>query len=377
MKCMLKIGSIAEFVVKKQFKYIRPLGSGGTGDTHLFEDETTEMLFAFKKYVSKDSRFIDEYYRRFVDEIKILFRLSHSNIVRVYNYYLYPDKKLGYLQMEYIDGVSIDEYNPNGWGKDWNSILTDVVSAFEYLELNKVLHRDIRPANILINNNGNVKIIDFGFGKQLENVGQNCGSVFLNWPVSELPEEVQFNQEYNHKTEIYFVGKLFQKLVKNNLTNFKFNHIIEKMIKLDPTDRYESFSDVSKAISAGVLGEISFEEHDKDIYINFANVVLQHISYYSSKYTPINDVKTTLESLAELIRDSCLERYIQDNSRLINCFISNGYNYRTLRDIDVICVKDFYQFLVSLDSVKQKIVLDNIYTRLSQIKVRDEEEIPF
>lgn len=62
------------------------------------------MLFAFKKYVPKDFNYIDELYKRFVDEIKILFTISHPNIVRVYNYYLYPEIKHGYLQMEYIEG---------------------------------------------------------------------------------------------------------------------------------------------------------------------------------------------------------------------------------------------------------------------------------
>lgn len=66
---MLKSGEIIEFDRKKQFRYIRPLGEGGTGDTHMFEDETTDMLFAFKKYVPKNLDYINEYYLRFVDEI--------------------------------------------------------------------------------------------------------------------------------------------------------------------------------------------------------------------------------------------------------------------------------------------------------------------
>ncbi len=86
---------IITFDVKKNFKYVKPLGDGGTGETYLFKDETTDMLFAIKKYITKDSRFIDEYYKRFVDEIKILFNISHPNIVRVYNYYLYPVSKTG------------------------------------------------------------------------------------------------------------------------------------------------------------------------------------------------------------------------------------------------------------------------------------------
>ncbi|HDR7718081.1 MULTISPECIES: serine/threonine protein kinase [Bacillus cereus group] len=161
---MVKPGTVVEFNRIKQFRHIKSLGQGGTGDTHLFKDETTEMLFAFKKYAPKDSDYIDENYERFVDEIKILFTISHPNVVRVYNYYLYPENKLGYLQMEYIDGVSIADFEPF-LGKDWQGIFAETISAFEYLESKNILHRDIRPANILIDRHGNVKVIDFGFGK--------------------------------------------------------------------------------------------------------------------------------------------------------------------------------------------------------------------
>ena len=76
-------GDVITFNSKKAFTYIKPLGSGGTGDTHLFLDETTRIQFAIKKYVPKDSQFTDEDYRRFVDEIIILFNISHPNIVRI------------------------------------------------------------------------------------------------------------------------------------------------------------------------------------------------------------------------------------------------------------------------------------------------------
>ena len=97
----MNTGDVITFDAKKNFTFVKTLGTGGTGDTHLFKDETTDILFAFKKYVPKDANYVDELYSRFVDEIKILFNISHPNIVRIYNYYLYPQAKTGYLQMEY------------------------------------------------------------------------------------------------------------------------------------------------------------------------------------------------------------------------------------------------------------------------------------
>lgn len=377
----MKSGDVITFDVAKNFTYIDHLGDGGTGDTHLFKDETTDTLFAIKKYVPKDARYIEDHYKRFVEEIKILFNISHPNIVRIYNYYLYPAAKTGYLQMEYIEGTSIDKFEPYPWdNKGWEEVFSEVISAFEYLEQNHILHRDIRPANILIDKNGNVKIIDFGFGKQLNGANRDENSVLLNWPATEMPNEVQLNQEYDEQTEIYFVGTLFKHLLEENIDEFRYQHILDKMIKINPTQRYNSFTEIASDISSGILGEINFTEDQKEIYQSFANVLEHHINHYLDKYAPVNSVPETLSKMAELIRNSSLERYVQDNRQLISCFIVNGYNYNARRDIEVETVVDFYELVTGLLPVKQKILFDNIYTRLATIKVKIEpadDELPF
>lgn len=375
---MVNNGDIITFNVKKNFTYMRPLGKGGTGDTYLFRDETTDMMFAIKKYAPKDNRYIDEYYSRFVDEIKILFNLSHPNVVRIYNYYLYPDLKTGYLQMEYVDGKTIDEFEPDPWDKDWNDIFREVVSAFEYLEKHNILHRDIRPTNIMIDSNTDVKIIDFGFGKQLDNTNKEKNSILLNWPATEMPDEVELNHEYDKRTEIYFVGTMFRHLLKEYMDDFMFHHILEKMTKRDPSQRYNSFMEIAKDISSGVIGEIDFTNAEKEIYRNFANELTRHISYYLEKYSPISSVEQTLLKLAELIRQSSLEEYIQNNGNLIGCFIDGKFVYNSKQDIKVQIIIDFYSFVNRLSVAKQKILFDNIYTRLSAIEIHiEDEDLPF
>lgn len=371
-------GDIIKFDVQKNFTYIMPLGTGGTGDTHLFKDETTDMLFAIKKYVPKDKRFIDDQYKRFVDEIKILFNISHPNVVRIYNYYLYPAAKTGFLQMEYVNGKTIDKFKPETFGKNWNDIFREVISAFEYLEKNHILHRDIRPANILINNNNCVKIIDFGFGKQLNGANKTENSILLNWPATEMPNEVELNQEYNEQTEIYFVGTLFKHLLKDTDGDFKFLHITEKMTKINPIQRYVSFSEVMRDISFGILGQIDFTDEEKEVYQTFAEDLSSHITCYLNKYTPVNNIQTTLSNLADLIRNSSLERCVQNNSQLIGCFITGGYRYIPTQNIEVQDVINFYSLVTSLSPSKQKILFDNIYNRLATIEVHiEDDELPF
>lgn len=374
----METGEIVEFNRSKQFKYIRKLGEGGTGNTHLFLDDTTNMQFAIKKYCPQQEEYRNEFYDRFVDEIKILFNLSHPNIVRIYNYYLYPEFKLGYLQMEYIDGVSIDRYTPVIWGKGWDAIFTEAISAFRYLEKHRILHRDIRPANIMIDNNQSVKIIDFGFGKILRDDG-DCGtSIFLNWPVSELPDEVALEGTYTHQSEIYFLGKLFQRKINQDGSDFRYHHILERMIKTSKEERYNSFEEVEQAISLGVLSELDFTEDQKEIYIKFANSLVTHIVSYKDKYSPVDSIPQTMAALADLIRKSALEHYVQDNMLLINSFIAGRYTYRATKEIEVSTVSSFYKFVNQLDLHRQKIVFDNIYVRLSRIVVEtDDDELPF
>lgn len=333
------------------------------------------MLFAFKKYSPKDSNHIDEYYSRFVDEIKILFQISHPNIVRVYNHYLYPESKLGYLQMEYVNGVEIDRFETDIFCRQWDDIFLDVITAFKYLESNKILHRDIRPANILIDHKGNAKIIDFGFGKRLLQNNENVNSVILNWPVTELPTEVSQYRTYNHQTEVYFVGKLFKKLILNKNCEFNYDHILEKMIKVDPTERYSSFDAVLSELSEGVLSGLDFPDIDIKTYQLFADHLVTEIVLFKDNFKPVYNISSIMKSMALLIKNNSLETYIQNTGDLIRCFTTIGFRYQNRKTIPVTCVKEFYSLLNRLDPNKKNIVLTNLYNRFNGIKV--EEDLPF
>ena len=375
---MLKKDAIIEFDVKKEFKYVRPLGKGGTGDIHLFKDETTDILFAIKKYNPKNKSRIDDLYLRFVDEIKILFKIAHPNIVRIYNYYLYPSDKIGYLQMEFVEGIEIDKYDIEFWDKQWDEIFKDLVSAFQYLEKNNILHRDIRPANFLIDSKGNVKIIDFGFGKHIKPDESDENSILLNWPVSELPDEVVQNHDYNHQTEIYFLGKLFKKLLGDDIKDFKFVQVLNSMIKTSPEERIKSFENVLYALSKGLLAEIEFTNDEKKLYQEFADNLISHISKFKSDVKYIEDINDIIQALSELIRDNSLETHIQSNSKFIQCFVTGSLSYHTSQDIEVECIKNFYEFFLNQNQPNKEIIIYNIHNRFSEIPVEiSDDDLPF
>lgn len=372
-------GDYVEFNTSKKFKFIRTIGQGGSGDTHLFEDETTGILFAIKKYVPKGMNDNEENYLRFVDEIKILFKISNPNIVRIYNYYLYPEFKIGYLQMEYITGTTIDKFEEFENGKSWNDIFLETITSFEYLENKNILHRDIRPSNILIDDYSKVKIIDFGFGKNINDAKQYKNSVILNWDVTEMPEDI-YNETYDHQTEIFFLGKLFQKLPINQKQSFRYNHILDKMTSNDRKSRYKSFENITKDISSGIVAELNFNKQEKNIYQNFADELIKIISYFNNSMGMKHEINDIISGLESIMRNNALEKYIQSNRELIDCFVTTSYSYYSSPSIMYDSLEAFYNLLLKFNDTKKKILIDNIYSRLSNIKINydiNDDDVPF
>lgn len=370
---------IVTFDSSKQFKFIKKLGSGGTGDTNLFLDESVDMLFAIKKYSPSKENDIEECYKRFIDEIKILFTIFHKNIVRIYNYYLYPSSKTGYIQMEYIDGKTIDKIDPLDYDKTWNEYFLETINAFDYLFENKILHRDIRTSNFMVTEDGTLKIIDFGFGKQFsENNQQN--SICLNWPATIHPEEVVINKEYTYATEIYYIGELFKHLVENDST-FLYKEILNKMLEYSPSKRYTSYKEIKQDISDNLFNQIDFTDDEKSIYIAFADGLYDSISKFTSTPEFKYDTEDIRVSLEKIVKISSLEYYVQRNNDVISCFVSASFKYRPKKIIKSDALINFYRLLVDSNNSKKNIIVNSIIARLKNVPVEIEvdpfDDLPF
>lgn len=369
-------GELLKFIQNKEYEFQRYIGRGGTGQTVLIKDNLTEYFFVCKKYSPVQEEYKDEFFTRFIEEIKIMYPLYHQNIVRIFNYFLYPSQKTGYILMEHIQGSSIDEYLAWADNKDFENIFIQLLEGFSYLESKKILHRDIRFNNIMVTDEGILKIIDFGFGKKIvEN--NDKASILLNWPVTEYPSEIS-EHIYNHRTEVYFVGKLFKKLLDENvIKNFKYTKLLSKMLKIDPIDRIESFENALQCISNDRFIESSFDEPDKIIYQNFADAINDIISSNTNSMDFKEDRNSIINSLRDVVENSLLENYIQNNCDIIECFISNNFRYSTYKKVHSKIVKDFYLFLIRIDEQQQTTVFNNLKSRFKSIPVYYDDDIPF
>ena len=370
---------IITFDSSKQFKFIRNLGHGGTGDTNLFLDESVDMLFAIKKYSPSKKNDIDDCYKRFIVEIKILFTIFNENIVRIYNYYLYPSSKTGYIQMEYIDGKTIDKVNPSDYNKSWNEYFLETINAFDYLYDHKILHRDIRTTNFMITEEGILKIIDFGFGKKFSDYNEK-NSICLNWPATIHPEEVVVNKEYTFSTEIYYIGELFKHLVKDDST-FLYQEIIAKMLKYSPNERYNNYKEIKQDISDNLFSQIDFTDDDKDIYGLFADGLYNSITKFTSEPEYKYNVEEIRASLERVVKISSLENYVQRNNDVISCFVKASFKYNQRSTIKSVELINFYRLFVSSNTSKQSIIVNSIIARLKNVPVEIDndpfEDLPF
>lgn len=219
-------GEIVKFLRHSEYKFVRSLGQGACGRTILLNDDEIGEYLVCKKFAPLDGSNTAELFQRFKQEIKILHKLNHPNVVRAYNYFLYPRQQTGYLVMEFVEGAAIDEYLDDHPEK-LQKIFLQSVKGFRYLAAQQILHRDIRPENLLVQKDGTVKIIDLGFGKVVHTHEDFDSSLSLNWRY-ECPSEFS-RDEYDFATEVYFVGKLFEEIVANVEGDaFKFERLISR-----------------------------------------------------------------------------------------------------------------------------------------------------
>jgi eukaryotic-like serine/threonine-protein kinase len=151
------------------YRLLRRLGAGGMGTVYLArrEDEHYQQDVALK--ILRSGLQGTEAVHRFLSERQILARLEHPNIARLYDGGSTPDGR-PYLVMELVEGLPVDEYcDRHQLPVDQRlDLFRRICSAVQYAHQNLLVHRDLKPGNILVTEAGEPKLLDFGIAKRLE-----------------------------------------------------------------------------------------------------------------------------------------------------------------------------------------------------------------
>lgn len=346
--------------------------------TVLLRDEEIDQVFVCKKFAPTHESMRESLYRNFVGEVKLLHLLNHPNVVRVFNYYLYPERRAGYILMEYIEGLDVQEYlaaHPDRAA----DVFVQAVDGFAHLEKLEILHRDVRPKNILISSAGVAKIIDFGFGKDVSLDGDFGKSITLNW-WCEPPDEFT-TKTYDFSTEVYFLGRLFDKILGElSHESFPFYDVLRGMSASAPERRIGSFQLVKQALAAARLAQMDFSEDELSAYRDFACELSNIVSKIERGAKYRDDCVDITKKLSELYRTVMLEELVLDSPAVIGCFVNGMYFYSKWAFMPVDTLRRFTNLLRAASTQKQDVILANLLSRLNAVERYEQEaidDIPF
>ena len=385
-------GDIIKFIKQKDYIMINNnLGSGSFGKTVVLKDPDINELFVAKKYEPEIKEYREQFYRNFLEEIRILYKMNHRNIVRIYNYYAYESIYSGYILMEFIDGKTIGEYF-----KTYNeymplfsndptpdSIFIQLIDAFAYIEKHHIIHRDIREGNIMIDTTGTVKVIDFGIGKLIESAEADdslCSQI--NRERSDTLPQEYYNKEYTSLTDMFYLAELLNRLMREvtypDDIKFSYQNILDKMMQKKAEDRYDSFEEIQKAINKHGFKTLDISEEDKKIYHSFVDGLYKSLTRYTSEQQFNTSPETFCEELQRALKNNIFEKYIQKNEDVISSVVSCPYKYDNSIDIPCEAVKDFLTWYERYNSETKKIILQNIISKLSTIETLiSSDDLPF
>lgn len=372
-----------EFKPVKEYEIINDnLGSGSFGITKLIKDPSINELFVCKKYAPQVGINKKVFYENFKKEIKLMYKINHQNVVRVFTYYLYESHYTGYIIMEYIEGTNIEE-----WFKDYfisnvsvNDVFRQLIEGFNCLEENGIIHRDIRESNILISNDGKAKIIDFGLGKDLNSceISYDSFNEIINRAnMEKLPNEFS-QKKYTSKTDMFCIAELFDRMIKKyKINDFEHNYILQKMMNPDPTKRYESFKTILNSLDKKDFKKLNISEEDREVYNSFVLSLHNCLSVFleAKKFEVNPDV--LINNIGEVLEKNVLNYNIEDTAELIRIFVKCKYKYFPNRKISVLSLHNFYSWIIQKDENFQQIVLKNIISKLSSIQEKEEIDLPF
>ena len=385
-------GDIVSFLKTKNYTMMNnALGKGSFGKTVLLQDPFIDELFVAKKYEpdTDDEEIKARFYKNFLDEIKILYKLNHRNVVRIYNYYAYEELSTGYILMEYIDGQRISDFISEYLNSiptasiTIDDIFSQLVDGFQYIENHGIIHRDIREGNILVEKTGTVRIIDFGIGKIIkkgDTVTDSLGNEINRADSDTLPQEY-YEGVYTSRTDMFYLGELLHRLISNaggiDVLDFSHSDILKKMMQKNPHNRYTSFTEIKEAINKHDFLNMDISQMDKDIYQNFTNAVYEALDSFSNEKKFNFDISYFVSKLEKVLVDNCFEDKIQDNSELIRSVVIGGYSYSPKQFIYCAVIKEFVEWFKNATPQSQKLIFNNIITKLSMKKIRIDVDVPF
>lgn len=192
------------------------IGVGGMANVYRCTDTIDDREVAIK--ILKDEYLNnDEFIRRFKNESKAIAMLSHPNIVKVYDVSF--GDMIQYIVMEYIDGITLKEYIDRQGIIEWKDAIhlaTQILKALQHAHECGIVHRDIKPQNIMLLQDGTIKVTDFGIARFSDKSTRTMTEQAIGSVHYIAPEQAR-GDVTDGKTDIYSVGVMLYEMLTGKL----------------------------------------------------------------------------------------------------------------------------------------------------------------
>jgi serine/threonine-protein kinase len=269
-----------EQVVSGRYRVLRKIGGGGMADVYLCEDLTLGRRVALKVMLQ---RFLDDpnFVERFRREAKAAAGLNQANLVSIYDWGEVDGTY--YIVMEYVEGETLkDLVRRQGrlGGSEAVRISLQLLAALEFAHRTGIVHRDVKPQNVMLDRDGNVKVTDFGIARAADSGMTEAGSI-LGTAQYLAPEQAK-GQRVDERSDLYSVGIVLYEMLTGTVPfkgdsavtvalkhvnemaaepaqlvpgmPYALNQIVLKAIAKDPDQRYQTADQFARDLRSAQVG---------------------------------------------------------------------------------------------------------------------------
>jgi serine/threonine protein kinase len=265
-------------ILDERYEILKEVGRGGMGRVYMAKDLDLDEVVALKVLraeISADPLI----QKRFTSEIKVARMITHPNVVKVFDIGKYKGNR--YISMEFIQGISLDEWlhgNPNSEVRTLLTILAKIIQGVQAAHSQGIIHRDLKPQNVLLDRSLNPHVLDFGIARSRIIVNTTYSGQVVGSPKYMSPEQIQ-GKEHDKRSDIYALGVIMfymftgrepftgddaRTIVMKHLTEpvpsmrglnpaipVWLENIVLKTLEKDPSLRFGSLKDVLNEMKKG------------------------------------------------------------------------------------------------------------------------------